>query len=54
MEIVLKAEKLEKTYGMGALSVHALKGIDLEIEKGIFYAIIGKSGSGDYVKIRLS
>ena len=24
MEIVLKAEKLEKTYGMGALSVHAL------------------------------
>lgn len=54
MEIVLKAEKLEKTYGTGPLSVQALKGIDLEIEKGVFYAIIGKSGSGGHVKIRLS
>ena len=53
MEIVLKAEKLEKTYGMGALSVHALKGIDLEIEKGIFYAIIGKSGSGKSTLLHL-
>lgn len=46
MDIVLKAEKLEKTYGKGELSVNALRGIDLEIEKGVFYAIIGKSGSG--------
>ena len=26
--------------------MHALRGIDLEIEEGMFYAIIGKSGSG--------
>lgn len=45
-DIVLKAEKLEKTYGSGELSVDALHGIDLEIENGVFYAVIGKSGSG--------
>lgn len=46
MDIVLRTEKLEKTYGKGDLSVEALHGIDLEIENGVFYAIIGKSGSG--------
>lgn len=45
-DIVLKAEKIEKTYGSGELSVDALHGIDLEIENGVFYAVIGKSGSG--------
>lgn len=53
MEIVLKAEKLEKTYGTGPLSVQALKGINLEIEKGVFYAIIGKSGSGKSTLLHL-
>lgn len=53
METVLKVEKLEKTYGTGNLSVHALKGIDLEIEKGVFYAIIGKSGSGKSTLLHL-
>lgn len=53
MEAVLKVEKLEKTYGTGTLSVHALKGIDLEIEKGVFYAIIGKSGSGKSTLLHL-
>lgn len=53
MEAVLKVEKLEKTYGTGALSVHALKGIDLEIEKGVFYAVIGKSGSGKSTLLHL-
>lgn len=53
MEIVLKAEKLEKTYGTDPLSVQALKGIDLEIEKGVFYAIIGKSGSGKSTLLHL-
>ncbi|MDR7869344.1 MAG: ABC transporter ATP-binding protein [Tissierellaceae bacterium] len=46
MNIILKAENIEKTYGKGELSVDALKPSNLEIEKGVFYAIIGKSGSG--------
>lgn len=46
MNSVLRLEKITKTYGSGDLTVHALKSIDLNIEKGVFYAIIGKSGSG--------
>ena len=43
---ILKLEKINKIYGSGKLAVHALKDIDLSIEEGYFYSIIGKSGSG--------
>lgn len=46
MPVILKAEGIEKQYGNEKTGVHALRGIDLEIEEGMFYAIIGKSGSG--------
>lgn len=46
MPVILKAEGVEKQYGNEKTGVHALRGIDLEIEEGMFYAIIGKSGSG--------
>ena len=46
MPVILKAEGIEKQYGNEKSGVHALRGIDLEIEEGRFYAIIGKSGSG--------
>lgn len=35
-----------KTYGAGATQVHALAGVDLDIERGEFVAIMGPSGSG--------
>ncbi len=35
-----------KTYTMGDKPVHALRGIDLEVERGEFLAIMGPSGSG--------
>src|SRR5690606_28690827 len=47
MTVILKAENIEKTYGKGSLQVKALKPSNLEIEKGFFYAMIGKSGSGN-------
>jgi len=46
MGIILRTENIEKVYGKGELQVHALKPLNLEIEEGYFYAIIGKSGSG--------
>lgn len=44
--IILKAENIEKTYGKNELKVEALRPSSLEIEQGLFYAIIGRSGSG--------
>ena len=46
MEAILKATGLKKYYGKGEALVKALDGIDLEIERGKFTAIIGSSGSG--------
>ncbi|MDE7017094.1 MAG: ATP-binding cassette domain-containing protein, partial [Lachnospiraceae bacterium] len=46
MESILKATNLKKYYGNGETTVKALDGVNLEIERGKFTAIIGTSGSG--------
>ena len=46
MESILRAVGLKKYYGSGDTQVRALDGVDLEIERGTFTAIIGTSGSG--------
>tara|TARA_B100000809_G_scaffold149449_1_gene146966 strand:- start:1494 stop:2183 length:690 start_codon:yes stop_codon:yes gene_type:complete len=43
---MLKIKNLHKSYKMGNSSLHVLKGIDLNIEKGEMVAIMGSSGSG--------
>ena len=44
--IILQTRALKKYYGKGETLVKALDGIDLDIERGKFTAIIGTSGSG--------
>jgi len=44
--IVIRTEALAKVYQMGTEEVHALCGIDVEIHKGEYVAIMGPSGSG--------
>src|SRR3984893_11882854 len=44
--VVIRTESLTKVYEMGAEQVHALSGIDVEIRKGEYVAIMGPSGSG--------
>lgn len=46
MDTILKAVGLKKYYGKGETLVKALDGVDLEIERGKFTAVIGTSGSG--------
>jgi len=45
-ETILKTEKLIKIYSMGKRKVSALSGVDLNVNKGEFIAIMGPSGSG--------
>jgi putative ABC transport system ATP-binding protein len=45
-EAVIQATNLHKTYDETAVPVHALRGLNIVIEKGEFTAIVGPSGSG--------
>lgn len=43
---IINTANIKKTYNPKTIPVHALKGVDLEIKKGEFTAIVGPSGSG--------
>jgi putative ABC transport system ATP-binding protein len=43
---VIEARDIVKTFDTGAVSVQALRGVDLTVEPGEFLAIVGSSGSG--------
>ena len=45
-DTILKAQRLYKSYRMGATRVSVLRGLDLTVNRGEFVAIIGASGSG--------
>jgi putative ABC transport system ATP-binding protein len=46
MPAVIKLENFSKTYHTGAVDVHAVRGVALEIQPGEFVAVMGASGSG--------
>jgi putative ABC transport system ATP-binding protein len=44
--VLIRTWDLRKTYVMGGQEIHAVSGIDIEIRKGEYVAIMGPSGSG--------
>ena len=45
-EVIIKVEGIKKIYQMGTQEVRALNGVDIEIRKNEYVAIMGPSGSG--------
>ena len=45
-DVLIEIRDLKKTYKMGDVDVHALRGVNLTVERGEFIAICGPSGSG--------
>jgi putative ABC transport system ATP-binding protein len=45
-KVIIRLENVWKTYKMGEVEVHALRGMNFEVKKGEFVAIQGPSGSG--------
>ena len=45
-DVIIRTEGIKKDYVLGAETIHAVAGMDLEIRKGEFVAIMGPSGSG--------
>ncbi len=50
---ILTLTDVWKTYQMGQVQVHALRGVTVNIKKGDFVAIIGSSGSGKSTMMNL-
>jgi putative ABC transport system ATP-binding protein len=43
---MIEVRDLKKTYRVGEVDVHALRGVNLSVERGEFVSIVGPSGSG--------
>jgi putative ABC transport system ATP-binding protein len=43
---VIDVHEVQKTYSIGDISVHALRGVSLSVQRGEYVAIMGTSGSG--------
>ncbi len=53
MSALIQLRHVTKTYPMGEVEVHALRGLDLEVPRGQFVVLLGPSGSGKTTTLNL-
>ncbi len=51
---IVRSEQVTKIYQQDSVAVHALRKVDLEIERGAFMALVGPSGSGKTTLLNLA
>ena len=49
--MIINVQNIKKSYTVGTQKVHALRGLNLSVEKGEFISIMGPSGSGQLTKM---
>ncbi len=52
-KILISLQEVWKTYRMGEVEVHALRGLNLEVKQGEFISVMGPSGSGKSTAVNL-
>ncbi len=51
---VVRLAEVARTHGEGATAVHALEGVNLEVDEGELVAVMGPSGSGKSTLLNLA